>query len=533
MVLGTGISGLVAGTYPGSVADAAIAKPGFGKGKPKRGGSATIATLAEIDGFYPPTNHWDTNGFLYANTVYDPLMAVAADGTIAPYLCASMTPNATFDTWTMKLRPGVKFNDGSLLTATVVKSNFTALSASTLTGAALKGLTAVDTPDPMTVVFTLDAPRPSFPAGLTTQVGFMVGQAMIDASSGSGAPTPIGTGPFIYESWQPNDHFTATRNPNYWRSGYPYLDKVTFKPIPDTTQREATLRTGGVDLILSTDADTINRFKTQSAYQLVTSLTKTIGEPTMAFVMLNTAVAPTNDLRIRQALAKGLNTAAIRKIFGGGYAKPVNGLFLPGSPYYSNPGYPAYDVKGAKTLVSQYKAEHGTPSLQLTTITDPRLYQVVQVIQQMWSQIGVKVTISTIQQATLITDFITGKYQAATSYQFGVVDPDLNYVWFSTTSVEPVGAIGLNFTRNADPQVEAALQAGRVSPSVSVRAAAYKKLNARLAKDLPYLWLQQYPFTGVGDARIQNFANLTLPSGKPGYGFNEGIMFTSQMWMAG
>jgi peptide/nickel transport system substrate-binding protein len=533
VALGAGASGLWAAAEPGSVAGAASQKAGFGQGKPKRGGSAIIATLAEIDGFYPPTNHWDTNGFLYANTVYDPLMAVAADGTIAPYLCQSMTPNSTLDVWTMTLRPGIKFSDGTPLNSTVVKSNFVALSASTLTGAALKGLTTVDTPDAMTVVFTLDAPRPSFPAGLTTQIGFMVGQAMIDASSGSGAPTPVGTGPFIYESWQPNDHFTATRNPNYWRSGYPYLDKVTFKPIPDTTQREATLRTGGVDLILSTDADTINRFKGQSSYQMVDSLTKTIGEPTMAFVMLNTAVAPTDDLRIRQALAKGLNTAAIRKIFGGGYAKPINGLFLPGSPYYSNTGYPTYDVKGAKALVSAYKADHGTPSIELTTITDPRLYQVVQVIQQMWSQIGVKVTISTIQQATLITEFITGKYQAATSYQFGVVDPDLNYVWFSTTTVEPVGAIGLNFTRNDDPLVEAALQAGRVSPSTSVRATAYKKLNTRLAKDLPYLWLEQYPFTAVGDARIQNFANLTLPSGKAGYGFDEGIMFTSQMWMAG
>ena len=71
-----------------------------------RGGTLTIGTIAEIDGFYPPTNHWDTNGFLYANAVYDPLMAMAADGTIQPYLAQSMTPNATFDVWTMTLRPG-------------------------------------------------------------------------------------------------------------------------------------------------------------------------------------------------------------------------------------------------------------------------------------------------------------------------------------------------------------------------------------------------------------------------------------------
>ena len=86
--------------------------PASGPGTPVRGGSLTVGTIAEIDGFYPPTNHWDTNGFLYANAVYDPLMAVAADGTIQPYLAKSMTANSTFDTWTMTLRPGIKFNDG-------------------------------------------------------------------------------------------------------------------------------------------------------------------------------------------------------------------------------------------------------------------------------------------------------------------------------------------------------------------------------------------------------------------------------------
>ena len=72
-------------------------------------------------------------------------------------------------------------------------------------------------------------------------------------------------------------------------------------------------------------------------------------------------------------------------------------------------------------------------------MTDPRLEQVVQIIQQMWNQAGFDITVSAIQQATLITDFITGNFQAATSYQFGAVDPDLNYVWFSTTTVSPVG----------------------------------------------------------------------------------------------
>ncbi len=108
-------------------------KPGVGTGTPVQGGSLTVGILAEIDGFYPATNHWDTNGFLYANAIYDPLMAIAADGTIQPYLAQSMTPNSTFDIWTMTLRPGIKFNDGSDLTAAVVVANSDALRTSALT----------------------------------------------------------------------------------------------------------------------------------------------------------------------------------------------------------------------------------------------------------------------------------------------------------------------------------------------------------------------------------------------------------------
>ncbi len=158
-------------------------KPGINNGPAKKGGSVTIATLAEIDGFFPPSNHWDTNGFLYANTVYDPLMWIAADGTVQPYLAKSLTPNSDFTVWTMTLRPGVKFSDGSDLTSTVVKNNYTALAASALTGTALKGITSVDTPDSMTLVYNLAAPRPAFAAGLASQVGYVVGQAMLDQTA--------------------------------------------------------------------------------------------------------------------------------------------------------------------------------------------------------------------------------------------------------------------------------------------------------------------------------------------------------------
>jgi ABC-type transport system substrate-binding protein len=520
-----------------STTTASGAKPGVGTGSPVHGGSLTVGLLADIDGFYPPTNHWDTNGFNYANAIYDPLMGVAADGSIKGYLAESMVPNSTYDTWTLTLRSGVKFHDGSDLTAAVVKANADALIHSVLTGQALKQVTSVTVTGELTIQYTLEAPNPGFPAGLTTQVGYVVGESMIrqaQASTGS-APTPVGTGPFVFQQWEPNNFFTATRNPNYWRTGLPYLNQITFKPVPDTTQREATLRSGSVDMIQSTDPNTIARFSGSggNGYQVVATTEGVIGQPTVAFIMLNCQVAPTNDLRIRQALAKATNSAEIRKLYDAGYGKPINGLFLPGSPYYSDTGFPTFDPSGATQLVNEYKAQHGTPSLKLITIPDPLYIKLIQIIQQMWQQVGFEVTLGEVDQATIITDFITGEFQAATSYQFGAVNPDLNYVWWSTTTVAPVGSIGLNFPRNYDPQIETALLTGRHTSNEATRATAYQTVNNRLAKDLPYIWLSQYFFSEVAANRVQNFANPTLPDGSPGYTFDEGIFFPTQIWLAG
>ena len=156
----------------------------------------------------------------------------------------------------------------------------------------------------------------------------------------------------------------------------------------------------------------------------------------------------------------------------------------------------------------------------------------VQAVQQMWQEVGFEVTVSEVEQATIIDDFVFGKFQAVTSYQFGNVNPDLNYVWWSTTTISPVGSIGLNFTRLDDPTIESAMLAGRHTTEQSVRVSSYQTVNEQLAKQLPYLWIEQYLFSEVADERVQNFANPTLPSGAPQYPYDEGIFVPTQIWLA-
>ena len=518
----TGLAGCSSGTGSASVATVADG------GAPIRGGSVTIGTMAEVDGFSPSQNRWDTNGLLYANTVYDPLMAVAVDGSIQPYLARSLLPNATSDSWTLTLRPGVTFHDGTPLTAAVVRNNFVALQSSSLTGGALQGVRSITVPDDHTVVFTLGSPATGFAAALTTQAGYVVAQSTLDHPT---AP-PVGTGPFVFSAWQPNGHFTATRNPHYWQSGFPYLDQVTFRPIPDTTQREDSLRTGSVDAIVSIDPSTYQHFHGASGFQSLVQTSPIVGSPTMGFILLNCVRPPTDDARVRLALAKATDQAAIQKVFGDGTVELVNGMFLPGSPYYGPTGYPTHDPAGAAALIRSYTDRHGAPVIELSTTPDPRITQLVQVIQEMWTRVGVQATITIVQQADAIVNLLTGAFQAVPSAQFGAVNPDLNYPWLSTTTVEPIGTVGLNFARNSDPAIEAALVTARTALDHATRIAAYRTVDVRLARDLPYVWIGRDVFPFAASTRVGGISRRVLPNGTPGYAYDEGVFFPAMLWLA-
>src|SRR5579864_4012661 len=173
--LGVGVPALLAacGSTPSSPSHA-LSTPGVATGTPKRGGSVTMGLNSEIDGFLPTTNHFDNSGLTYANTIYDTLTVVAADGTAKPYLAQSVTPNADMTVWTITLRPRVSFHDGSPLTADVLLANIQALQTSALTGQALRGVVnSVAKVNELAVAVTCAEPIVAFPHYLATQVGYV------------------------------------------------------------------------------------------------------------------------------------------------------------------------------------------------------------------------------------------------------------------------------------------------------------------------------------------------------------------------
>ncbi|MCU1499849.1 MAG: ABC-type dipeptide transport system, periplasmic component, partial [Acidimicrobiales bacterium] len=199
--------------------------------EPKRGGKLVYALEADTNGGFCLTEaQLAISGMMVVRAVYDTLTVPNEKGEYVPYLAKALTHNDDHTEWNIELREGIKFHDGSDLTAEVVKNNLDAYRgaypnrSSLLFSFVLKNVESVEVVDPLNVKVTTSKPWVAYPAYLfgSSRLGIMA-QAQLDSKDC--ATKPIGTGPFAFKSWTPNVNLVAERNPDYWQiapDGEPY-----------------------------------------------------------------------------------------------------------------------------------------------------------------------------------------------------------------------------------------------------------------------------------------------------------------------
>ena len=490
---------------------------------------------AEVEGLDPTRSLWGPTGHMYARTVYDRLAALDAAGRPRPYLARSILPNANHTSWTISLRPGVRFHNGDRLTARDLAANFAAHQASPLTAPVLANVAGFHARGLHDFVIEMHEPWVPFhhwlAGGIGSQIAYVAHPQVFSAGGGD---HPIGTGPFVFKEWVTGDHFTAVRNPRYWRRGLPYLDSVTWKPITDDQSRQADLEAGTIDGLLSSATQTVADLRPNRAFNYLDDTDVDLGETDVGFVVLNLDDPVTGDMRIRLALAHATAPRTYVNLVDNGILAPADGLFRSGSTYYSPTGYPSYDLSRARQLLAAVAAERGAvPAITLSTTTDATALVDASLLQRMWRQAGAQVTIAQFPIRSLVDRTIDGSFQAATGRQFAASDPDLNYLWWSGRTAGPPGSVALNFSRNRDPAIQAALDRGRTTSDPSRRASAYRTVNERLAQDLPYLWLDHPVWMAATSRTVVNWAHPTFPSGAGQAGFFQGIVDPLCMWRSG
>ena len=508
---------------------------GVSKATPKKGGSLVFGVDAEESGFDPTQARFDEVGVMYARTVFDPLTIILANGDWAPYLAESVVPNSSYTSWTITLRPNLVFHDGTPCNGAALVTNLEGQSKSLLTGVVINPtLQSITQSGPLAATITFKSPWVPFPyylaGGIGGQIAYMAAPSML--SNPNGTSHPVGTGPFVFQEWIPNDHFTATANPHYWRPGLPYLSQITYKPIPDQNARSEALQSGTIDLMVTDTTQIITQYRGNRNYSYIDDSTQVAGEPDMNCVQLNCLAAPFNNANVRRAAAMAINRRQYAQVIDEGVLPVSTGLFVSGSPYYSATSYPAYNPSEAANLVKQLEKSTGGPiSFTLGNTNGPASIRQEAYLQQAWQSVGFQVKTAIVQQNAYINNALAGQYQALVWRQFGAVDPDLNYIFWSTTTVSS-GSLSINMARNADSTIEKALLAGRSSTAPGVREAAYKTVNTRLALDLPYLWLDRAVWAVIGDPSVQNFNNPTTPQGQPAYGMIGGSIWPTQIWIS-
>lgn len=512
-------------------------------GEPQYGGQLVYALEAETDGWYGPSNRWSLSGLQIANTIYDTITKVGLDGEFHPWLAESVEPNEDHTVWTITIREGVTFHDGTPLTADAVAQSLEAFRIAPLTQAALSniqedGIVAVDE---TTVEVRMNEPWVPFPQYLSSQVGVVMAPSMYDDPQQN--DNPVGTGPFKLQEWERDSSLVVVRNDDYWATDadgqqLPYLDSIEFRPIPDPVQRKAALESGDIQVMHTFTADQINEFREEAdAGDLVAYESCAWGEDEEFLLMFNNGAEPFNDPIAREAVSRAIDRQAlIENIFGDTF-QIANGPYAPGSPWYSPPPEgeeSIYDPELARQLAEQYEAEHGEPLTFTISAPSsiPEALQSQQLMAGYLSEVGIEVELAQVEFAQYLVNALGGNYDANIWRQFGAPDPDGDYVWWHPDNVNDVGQSSLNISRFADDEMGAALDQGRQSDDPETRRAAYAEVQ-RIFRENFYLGWSAHAFWSVAASpNVHDLVNWTAPTGEQGMPLVGGQHPMSQVWLA-
>ena len=372
LVVGLAVVALVAASCGGGGSDGGSGTAAD-DGTPVSGGEVVYGLEAEtLGGWCLPESTLAISGIMVTRAIYDTLTTPNADGEFVPYLAESLEHNDDFTQWTITVRDGVTFHDGTPLTAQVVKNNLDAFlgrypaRTPLLFPFVLKPIQSVEVVDDRTVSITTAQPWPALPAYLYGggRLGIMA-QAQLDDPDTCDTAL-IGTGPFELEEWAVNDHLSATRNPDYWATDgdgrqLPYLDRIEFRPIPDSDARLNAFLAGELDMLHTSSAPAVETLEAEAEDGTI-GLVQTLANTEVGFLMLNASRPPFDSPVARRAVAHALDRDLYQRVRTLGLFPMASGPFPPGSKgYLEDAGFPEYDLAEAKDLVAQYEAESGRP----------------------------------------------------------------------------------------------------------------------------------------------------------------------------
>ena len=407
--------------------------------------------------------------------------------------------------YTFTLRKGVTFHNGDEFTAADVKYTFESIldeKNASPSKQFFESVDSIDTPDAYTVVITMKEPYASFlqalgnpasgiiPANLVQKIGM----EKFDRA-------PVGTGPFKFLEWVPDDRIVLVKNPDYFIAK-PNLDTVIFRPIPKPEVMAAELLADGLDLGGDLLPQDIERLEGEGL------AVKSVPGLTFRYIGFSSSITPFSDVRFRKAVYHVVPFAqAIPGIFRNSGERAFSWIpvgVLGDDVEHMKTKALKFNPVAAKALFDELKAEGVLKDgfeFDIYTMQDPQRVKIATVISTQLRQFGIHAKVKPLEWGSYFPLLKAGKCGMYVMGWGSVPDPDRwTYKIFMPDSI-------LNFSKYADPVVTEALMKGRTETHIVRREKLYvKAMRKALAEDYIHIPVAFMRITNVMNSRVKDFA---------------------------
>jgi peptide/nickel transport system substrate-binding protein len=484
---------------------------------PKRGGTLSTVLTPE-----PPVLIMGVNNqgptLVCASKMFQSLFKYSSKLEPLPELAKSWELSADKLTYTFHLQPNVKFHDGKPFTAddvifSIMKFHFDLAPRARSVFQKIKQATA---PDPLTVVFTLDAPFEPFILMFDATAASIVPKHVYEGTDFRNNPanqTPIGTGPFKFVEWQRGNFIRLRRFDDYWKPGQPYLDEIIYRIVPDSQSRSLALQTGQVQLTTASDIEPFDvpRFRDMPNLEVETKGWEYFSP--LSWLELNHRVKPLDDKRVRQAISHAINRDFLVNRLWFGIGKVATSPIASTTKFYDPASkLQAYDLKAANALLDAAGLKPGPDGVRFT------LRHLVLPYGEVWSrlseylrtslrQVGIVLTLESSDAGGWARRIGDWDYDTSINFLFQFADPTLGVErTYVSTNIQKV-----TFTNTggyANPEVDALFAKARTSPDSKDRQTAFSAVQKLLIDDIPQVWLMEMAFPTIHDRKLHNVIQL-------------------------
>ncbi len=487
----------------------------LGQQAPVRGGVAVIVVAAD-PGHLNPAISTGSHVHAVADPIYNGLVDLDRDLRPQPDLAQRWTVTEGGTVYTFHLAPGVRWHDGTPFTSADVKFTFDEVllkhHARTKSGIG-NVLAAIEIPTPDTVVFRLHKPYGALLQLLTVTEAAILPKHLYQGTDPLTNPVnlkPVGTGAFKFDSYRTDQQVVLVRNPNYFKPGLPYLDRLVIRVIPESNAQTLALLSGEADYLGSVSAPDVERLRARRDLTTAQTSFGTGGGNCILTLSFNLERPAMADLRVRQAIALASDRAQMLRDVQFGLGKVAAGPISSGLTWAHAAGsldMYATDVRRANELLDAAGLKPGSDGVRLTIdiLHFPTFSRVGEVLRLNLAKVGIRLVQKPLDRAAFI-DAVFAKRAFDTniiSYCNGA-DPDAGVRrMYASDNIGNVPFSNAAAYRN--PEVDRLFALAAQTDNYDERGRHYAAIQRIVAAELPYWWLIETSVTSAWRARYQAF----------------------------